>query len=230
MNDLQLYEKFASDWWCPRGGIFRSLRGISKFRLELISRWIPDIQNKTLVDLGCGGGLLSAPLSKKGAIVTGVDLSAASLREAKAHSAESAQYIQSDIRHVPLPDKMADVVLLADVLDHLADYPVALAEARRILKPGGYVFINTINRNLVSKLLAVTIAENINLVPKGTHDPSMFIRPSELEEAATNAGFKVIEWQGERPAIAKTVRNWAIHFAPCRNLSVAYSALLMAVE
>jgi len=225
-NDLELYETYAEDWWLPSGGMFSSLRGISKFRLALINNWIPEIAELDVVDLGCGGGLLSAPLSRAGSRVTGVDISAGSLAQALNHSDPTARYIQSDIRKVPLPNEHADVVILADVLDHIPNYEVVLREAARLLRPGGRVFINTINRNPLSRLLAITVGENIGLVPKGTHDYELFIKPQELQERAEAEGFRVESWQGERPAFIRTVRNWAIHFVGTDSLSIAYSALL----
>ncbi len=227
-NNLEIYETYASEWWHPAGGKFRSLRGISEFRLNLLRRWVPAIHEKTVLDLGCGGGLLCAPLSMDGAMVIGVDLSAASLEQARNHSAATARFFKADVRSVPLPDRSADVVLIADVLDHIPDYEQVLAEARRLLRAGGCVFINTINRNFFSRLLAVTVGENIGLIPKGTHDPALFIRPEELSAAAERQDFSVAFWQGERPALRSTIREWAIYFAPCRSLAVAYSALLVA--
>lgn len=229
-NDLEMYEQYANEWWQQSSGRFRSLQGISIFRLLLLEAWVPTLEGKVVYDLGCGGGLLSAPLSQKGAIVTGIDRSAASIREAEKHSAASARYLQSDFREVPLPDGSADLILLADVLDHLPDYEKVLAEAKRLLRPSGRVFVNTINRNLLSKLLAVHLAENIGLVPKGTHDPNLFIRPTELASASKRVGLNVIAWQGERPDLGKTIRKWALHFAASRSLALAYSALLAPVK
>lgn len=225
-NDLEMYETFATDWWNRDSGRFRSLQGISEFRLQALTEWIPGIERKTVVDLGCGGGLLCAPLSHRGCRVIGVDRSPASLRVAEEHSAPSARYIEADIRHVPLPDECADVVILADVLDHLPDYDIALREAVRLLRPHGLVYVNTINRNFLSWLLAIVVGENVGLIPKGTHDFALFIRPAELVDAARKAGLTVKGFQGERPDLARTIRHWAIHFAPTRSLSVAYSAFL----
>lgn len=228
-NDLSMYELYAHEWWASSRSRFRSLQGISKFRLQTLQQWVPDICKKDVIDLGCGGGLLSAPLSKLGANVIGVDISQRSLAEATKQSAPSARYLCSDVRDVPLPSHSADVVIIADVLDHIPNYPRVLIEARRLIRDDGYLYINTINRNFFSKFLAVTLGENIGLVPKGTHDPSLFIKPRELEDAAQSSGFRVLDWKGERPAIWETVSTWSIHFAPSKSLLIAYSALLAPV-
>ena len=225
-NDLELYENYAEEWWDPESPRFKSLQHITPFRLELLESWIPELTSLRIIDLGCGGGLLAAPLSKRGARVTGIDRSPGSVAQAKKHSDPSAVFFAGDIRHVDLPDASAELVLLADVLDHIHDYELVLAETYRLLVPGGYAFVNTINRTFLAKLLAVTIGENIGLVPPGTHDPAMFIRPKELASHAEAVGFRVCKWQGERPAIRKTWNSWAVHFAPMKSLSVAYSALL----
>ncbi len=225
-NNLDIYEDFSEEWWEAASPVFRSLQKITIYRLQLLRKWIPDLHSQTVVDLGCGGGLLSSPLSKSGSKVYGFDISLKSLAQARKHSAESAVYAWGDIRSVDFPSASADVVLLADVLDHLPDYEKTLAEAFRIVRPGGKVFVNTLNRTILCRLLAVHVAENIGLVPKGTHDPKLFIRPAELQKAAGRQGLHVLSWQGERPALRETWRTWAIHFAGTKSLSIAYSALL----
>ena len=229
-NDLDIYERHAHEWWEPGSPTFRSLQAITKFRLSLIDRWFGDVSGKTILDLGCGGGLLSAPLSERGAKMIGVDLSPASVEEARKRSRSDAQYICADIRTVPLPSRIADHIILGDVLDHVSDYHRVLEETSRLLRPGGLAFMSTINRNPLASFLAVTVGENIGLVPKGTHDPKMFVKPKELAEKAERAGLKLLRWQGERPALGKTVRTWAIHFASCRSLSIAYSGLFQRLS
>jgi len=229
-NDLQLYERYAHEWWEAGSPTFRSLQAITKFRLALLQRWFGEVSGKTVLDLGCGGGLLCAPLSHRGGKVTGVDLSPASLEQAKRRSAADAQYFAADIRNVPLPPRIADLIILGDVLDHIPDYESVLGETARLLKPGGLVFMSTLNRNPLASFLAVTVGEGIRLVPKGTHDPKFFVKPKELAEKAERVGLEAIEWQGERPAIRKTVRTWAVHFTACRSLSIAYSGLFRRVS
>lgn len=215
--------------------MFRSLQGITKFRLQLIEAWCGPFSGKCVIDLGCGGGLLAVPVHALNADVVGLDLSGKSLAAARAQAGKSkslgaASFLLSDFRRTPLRSGIADVVLLADVLDHVSDYKLCLAEAARLLKTGGRVYVSTINRNLLSWLLAIVLGENLGLVPKGTHDHRLFIRPRELEVAANLVGLRVLSWQGEKPHLRKTLRNWAIHFAPTRSLSVAYSVLLQRGE
>lgn len=227
VNDLTLYDKFADQWW-ERGGrsVFRSLQGITKFRLALIDEWCGSLAGQTVIDLGCGGGLLAAPLSAGGAAVVGMDLSLASLRAAKAESKLASGYIQGDMLRLPIASGSADVVLLADVLDHIPNYQQVLAEARRVVKRDGKIFVSTINRNFWSWILAIQIGENIGLIPKGTHDYRLFIRPMELKTSAMQVGLRVVAWKGEQVDLLKTIRGWAIHFVPSRSLRIAYSALM----
>ena len=227
-NDLSIYERFASEWWEPQSPRFRSLQKVTEFRLQVIDNWFGSVKGATVVDLGCGGGLLSVPMLERGANVIGVDLSSGSLETAKRMSNGKGKYLQGDIRKVELPNGCADFVLLADVLDHIQDYFKALAEARRILKPGGLLYVNTINRTFRSWFFALLLGEGTGLIPRGTHDFRLFIRPHELAKAAKLQRFSLVEMQGEAPSISSTVRDWAITFRASNSKAVAYSALFKA--
>lgn len=222
-NDLSIYSKYAEEWWRPGSPRFRSLQNLTPFRLEMIREACGPVQGKRLYDLGCGGGLLAVPLLDDGAIVTGVDLSAESLRVARVAARGRGTFIEGDVTRVELPSDSADIVLLADVLDHVPDYHRALAEAARLTKPGGTVFAGTINRTIASYIAAIVLGEGLRLVPPGTHRHDMFITPEELLSAAKMAGLRHQHTYGERIAVWDTVSRWAVTFKRSARCSVAYS-------
>lgn len=226
-NDLDLYERNGKDWWDPRSKTFRSLQSVNAFRIGLIREWIGDrLCGAVVVDLGCGGGLLAEPLLEAGARVIGVDLSQQSLRTAADRPGTQPRlYVRADLARPPVADGIADVVVLADVLEHVPDVEAALAAAGRIAKEGGLVYVNTINRTRRASLLAVTLAEGLGMVPRGTHDPALFVRPDELCEKASRHGLKLLRMQGEAPALWRTLRRWTVALRASRSLAVLYSAL-----
>lgn len=225
-NDLDLYERHAGDWWDDRSDAFRSLHGVNRFRAKLVEEWFGErIPGARVVDLGCGGGLLSRPMLERGASVVGVDLSHGSLRAARAKLDGRSLFVRGDATCTPLRDGCADLVLLADVLEHVPDPALPLHEAARLLRPGGLVYVNTINSGLRARLLAVTLAEGLGLVPRGTHDPACFIAPEDLERMAAAAGLRILKLQGERPALLRTIRRWTVELEKSPSSAVTYSAL-----
>ena len=223
-NDLALYERRAAEWWSPRSSAFRSLHSVNEFRLALLEDWIgSDLRSRTVVDLGCCGGLLALPLALRGASVIGVDVSHASLRSAADRMGN--RFLCGDALRVPLASASADVVLLADVVEHVGDVAGIVREAARLLRAGGVAYVNTLNRTRRAKLLAVDVAETVGLIPRGTHDPSLFVDPDRLRSEAWRSGLVLEEIQGERVNVLKTVSRWAIVLERSDDLSVAYSAL-----
>jgi len=183
-----------------------------------------------VVDLGCGGGLLAEPLARAGARVVGVELGAATVAAARSHVRDGAAdgsllYVRADVQRAPLADGCADVVLIADVLEHLPSWRGAMAEAARLLRPGGLLYANTINQTWRARLLAVGVAESIGLIPRGTHDFRLFIRPNELIGDAQTRGLELLHLQGERPRLWRTLRTRAIHLVPAATSALAYSVL-----
>jgi 2-polyprenyl-6-hydroxyphenyl methylase/3-demethylubiquinone-9 3-methyltransferase len=225
-NDLQIYEQHGDSWWDAGVREFASLQSISRFRLGVLRSWLgAELPAGRVVDLGCGGGLMSVPLGAMGALVVGVDLSPRSLRCAAAQAEERCSFVHGDISATPLRDGCADLVLLCDVLEHVDDMPGALAESARLLAPGGAVFVSTIDRSRWARFLAVTVAEGLRLIPPGTHDPAMFRRPAEVDAAARVAGLHRAAIQGERVAIWSTLRHWAIRLVAGDSIKVSYSVL-----
>jgi 2-polyprenyl-6-hydroxyphenyl methylase/3-demethylubiquinone-9 3-methyltransferase len=230
-NDLTIYESHAREWWNPRSPWFRSLHGVHEYRSALLDEWLgARLRAATVVDLGCGGGLLAEPLARAGARVVGVELGHASVAAARAHLHEAAadgrlDYVRADALRAPLADGCADVVVIADVLEHVPSWRAAIAEAARLLRPGGLLYANTINRTWWARLLAVVVAESIGLVPRGTHDHRLFIRPDELVADAKERGLALVRLCGERPRLWRTLRTRAIHLAPAQSTRLAYSVL-----
>ena len=224
-NDLTIYSRFAEEWWVPGAPRFRSLQNITPFRLELIDELVGDCSGKCVFDIGCGGGLISVPLLDRGAVVTGIDISKESIQVAKEATKGRGTFLVGDAREVPLPDASADIVLLMDVVDHIKDYSRAVSEAYRLVKPGGYVYLGTINRTWQSWIGAIVLGEGLRLIPPGTHDHSMFVTPQELEAVGRSAGLTFIKSQGERVLLAPTILRWAVTLARSKSCALAYSML-----
>lgn len=224
-NDLDVYERHAASWWDREHSAFRSLHSVNDFRVALLDEWLAgELAGAHAVDLGCGGGLLCAALRERGARVLGLDLSLASLRSARAQL--GGAFVRADLCRVPLREGIADIVLLADVVEHVRDPAVALAQAARLLRPGGACYVSTINRTAKARWLAVHVAEGVGLIPRGTHDAELFVSPAELEHGALAAGLTLERVQGERVRVWPTLRRRAIVLERGADLSVAYSALL----
>ena len=214
------------DWWDPACREFESLRRVSRFRLQLLTQWLGETwSNRTVVDLGCGGGLLALPLAERGARVLGVDIASEALRAARQRGTDTFFAVAGTMEDCPVRDAHADVVLLADVLEHVEQPRAAVAEAARLLRPGGHLFVNTIDRTLRSRLLAITLAEGLGFVPKGTHLWRMFVRPAELDSMAQAAGLERERLTGESPRLLATVRHRAVELRESSSTAVGYAAL-----
>jgi 2-polyprenyl-6-hydroxyphenyl methylase/3-demethylubiquinone-9 3-methyltransferase len=188
--ELQKFSELAHRWWDPTSE-FRPLHEINPLRLEWINALVP-LAGKKVLDVGCGGGILAESMARKGADVTGIDLSEKALKVADLHSLESGVPVHYEL--ISAEDIAArepgtyDVVTCMEMLEHVPD-PAAIVHAcASLVKPGGKVFFSTINRNPKSYLFAVIGAEYIlRLLPRGTHDYSKFITPSELAQYIRNA-------------------------------------------
>jgi 2-polyprenyl-6-hydroxyphenyl methylase/3-demethylubiquinone-9 3-methyltransferase len=192
--ELEKFSQLAHKWWDPNSE-FKPLHDINPLRLEYIDRHA-GLSGKTVLDVGCGGGILSESMAALGARVTGIDLGDKPLQVAKLHLLESS--LQVDYRKVAVEELAAekpehyDVVTCLEMLEHVPDPNSVIGACVKLVKPGGWVFFSTLNRNPKSYLLAVIGAEYIlNMLPRGTHDYAKFIKPSELAQSCRNAGLSL---------------------------------------
>jgi 2-polyprenyl-6-hydroxyphenyl methylase / 3-demethylubiquinone-9 3-methyltransferase len=197
--ELQKFAALAHRWWDPASE-FKPLHEINPLRLGLIDR-VTNLQGKRVLDVGCGGGILSESMSRKGAEVTGIDLGEKALKVAQLHGLESGVKVDYRLISVEaLANEMPqsfDVVTCMELLEHVPD-PAAVVEAcTKLLKPGGTVFFSTINRNPKAYMYAVVGAEYVlNLLPRGTHEYEKFIKPSELVSWCRQAGLSGFNFKG----------------------------------
>ncbi|MFB6348641.1 bifunctional 2-polyprenyl-6-hydroxyphenol methylase/3-demethylubiquinol 3-O-methyltransferase UbiG [Moraxella sp. ZJ142] len=206
-DEIGKFTKLAEEWW-NRTGAFKSLHDINPLRLN----WIEDRVNehygsslvdKSVVDIGCGGGILAHSLAVRGAGVLGVDLGDENLKAAAIHAAKTGMDKRASFRCVPAEVLAAeqpaayDVVTCMEMLEHVPDPSAIVQACYDLLKPGGVCVMSTINRNPKSYLFAIIGAEYVlNLVDKGTHDYHKFITPAELDQMAVRAGFNRMDMTG----------------------------------
>ena len=198
-QEIAKFEELASRWWDPDSE-FKPLHEINPLRLEYINRR-SSLKDKKVVDVGCGGGILAESMALKGANVLGIDMGKAPLSVAQLHKLESGAELEyQQITAEELAAKEAgqyDVVTCMEMLEHVPDPASVIAACSKLVKPDGHVFFSTINRNPKSYLFAIVGAEYImQMLPKGTHDYSKFIKPSELENWARAADLHLRELTG----------------------------------
>lgn len=196
-TELAKFSALAHRWWDPLSE-FRPLHDINPLRLDYIDRQTGGLTAKRVLDVGCGGGILSEAMARRAADVTGLDLSEKALKVAQLHALESGTRI--DYRLQGVEDFAAanagtfDVVTCMEMLEHVPDPAQTVAACAELLRPGGLAVFSTINRNPKSYLFAVIGAEYVlRLLPRGTHEYARFIRPSELCRHARNAGLDAID-------------------------------------
>ena len=197
--EVRKFEELASRWWDPHSE-FKPLHDINPLRLGYIDR-IAGLNGKRVLDVGCGGGILSESMAASGAEVTGIDMGEAPLEVARLHLLESGQEV--DYQRIPveqLAEQMPaafDVVTCMEMLEHVPDPGSIIQACHDLVKPGGKVFFSTLNRNPKSYLLAIVGAEYVlSMLPRGTHDFAKFIRPSELDRWIRQAGLHSIDISG----------------------------------
>lgn len=231
-NDLTLYEDRATSFWDEDDPFFRSLRSVGEFHLGLIDRqWGSALAGARVADLGCGGGRMAVALAERGALVTGIDRSHAALAAGRAEAERrglDVQFLHGDLFDAPLATGDFDFVVLGDVLEHVTPPSAAITEAARLLAPRGRMFANTFDRTALSSLAVVHLAETLRLVPPGTHDPKLFVRPSELEEYAASAGLRIERIVHERPRLLRSLRTWTIHLTEATS-GPGYSAFMSRI-
>jgi len=195
-TEINKFSSLAHHWWDPTSE-FKPLHAINPLRLDWIQKHA-EIQGKKVLDIGCGGGILTESLAKSGANAKGIDLSEKALKVADLHSLETGIAVQYEyISAEDLAVKEAgqyDVVTCMEMLEHVPDPQSIIKACSALVKPGGKVFFSTLNRNPKSYLLAVIGAEYIlRMLPKGTHDYKKFIKPSELNGFLQDAGLEMNE-------------------------------------
>lgn len=190
--ELAKFSDLAHHWWDPESE-FRPLHQINPLRLAWINGFVP-LKGQTVLDVGCGGGILSDAMARKGATVLGIDLATKSLRVAQLHALEAAtpsiQYreVSAEALAVDMPCNF-DVVTCMEMLEHVPDPSSVVRACAQLVKPGGWVFFSTLNRNLKSMLFAIVGAEYLlKLLPRGTHEYARLIKPSELAQWCRSAG------------------------------------------
>jgi 2-polyprenyl-6-hydroxyphenyl methylase / 3-demethylubiquinone-9 3-methyltransferase len=197
--EIEKFSQLAHKWWDPNSE-FKPLHDINPLRLNYIDRQA-GLSGKTVLDVGCGGGILSESMAKMGAHVTGIDLSDKALQVARLHLLESGN--QVDYRKVAVEILAAerpasfDIVTCLEMLEHVPDPGSVISACARLVKPGGHVFFSTLNRNPKSYLFAIIGAEYVlSMLPRGTHDYAKFIKPSELAQYCRNANLAVSDITG----------------------------------
>lgn len=199
-RELDKFAVLAARWW-DQESEFKPLHDINPLRLKYIESRAQGLLGKKVLDVGCGGGILSESMARSGAIVTGIDMSSEPLNVARLHLYESGLQIEyQQITAEALANSAAgsfDIVTCMEMLEHVPNPASVIQACQRLVKPNGHVFFSTLNRNLKAYLLAVVGAEYVlQLLPKGTHDYAKFIRPSELARWAEQSDLTVKNFTG----------------------------------
>ena len=199
-QELAKFGDLAHRWWDPDGE-FKPLHQINPLRLDWIAG-LATLPGSDVLDVGCGGGILSESMARRGARVLGIDLSAKPLKVAQLHAMETG-VAQLDYREVAVEQLAAerpasfDVVTCMEMLEHVPEPASVIRACAQLVKPGGRVFFSTLNRNAKAFLLAIVGAEHVlGLLPKGTHEYAKFVKPSELARFAREAGLDVDQFKG----------------------------------
>jgi 2-polyprenyl-6-hydroxyphenyl methylase / 3-demethylubiquinone-9 3-methyltransferase len=198
-REIARFDVVAQRWWDPAGE-FKPLHALNPVRLAYIERRAA-LKGKRVLDVGCGGGLLSEAMARAEAIVTGIDLAPMTIEVAQLHALDSrvtVSYLrQSAETHALEHPSEYDLIVCMEMLEHVPDPMSVLRAMHTLVKPGGYVFLSTLNRNLKSYLLSIVGAEYVlDLLPRGTHTYERFIRPSELARWSRAVGLTLEDASG----------------------------------
>ena len=218
-NELEKFSQLAHRWW-DKNSEFKPLHEINPLRIEWIDRHVK-LAGKTVLDIGCGGGILAESMAERGATVTGIDLSEKALGVARLHLLESGNKVdylyQSAEELAKSSATRFDIVTCMEMLEHVPEPASVVAACAALVKPGGHVFFSTINRNAKAYALAVIGAEFIlKMLPRGTHEYAKFIKPAELSRWAKSAGLQPDEILG------LTYNPLSSKYRLCQNTDVNY--------
>lgn len=198
-NNLLYYDRWATDWW-NKDATVAPLARLNPLRFQFFDTYISSWQGISVLDIGCGGGFTCEFLAKRGAMVTGLDQSAACIQAAAGHAKSaglSICYQQGEAEALPFEANIFDVVVCVDVLGHVESPASTIAEIARVLRPGGQFCFDTINRTWQSKVVMIWLLENLlRQIPQGVHDWRKFITPFELRQLMTAQGLETIEIAG----------------------------------
>lgn len=203
-NDPRQYDEMAAEWWRPRGA-FTALHWIAEARAALIPP--ASREGALLLDVACGAGLLAPHVRGKGYRHVGVDLSPTALPQAAEHGVHA---VRGDAQRLPFADASVDVVTAGEILEHVPDLAVTIAETARVLRPGGLLVLDTIAATAIATLILVTIGERVpGGAPKGIHDPKLFVDREALVAEYARHGIE-LELRGLRPSFRDALA-WAAH-------------------
>lgn len=196
--EVAKFAQHAEAWW-DLDGPLKTLHDINPARLEWIQELVP-LQGKTVLDIGCGGGVLSEGMAKAGAIVTGLDVEVDAIQSATLHAkAEglSIQYLCQPVEQYVGDTHLFDVITCMEMLEHVADPQLVIHHAARLLKPQGWLLLSTINRTIKAYAVVIIAAEYLlNIIPRQTHDYDKLIKPSELSAMVRAEGFETVSISG----------------------------------
>ncbi|MCU4183195.1 bifunctional 2-polyprenyl-6-hydroxyphenol methylase/3-demethylubiquinol 3-O-methyltransferase UbiG [Acidiferrimicrobium sp. IK] len=219
-NDPRQYDDLADAWWDPRGA-FAMLHWLAEARAGLVPAAARP--GAVLVDLGCGGGLLAPHLAAKGYHHVGVDVTGSALRRARDHG---VTVVRADAATVPLRDEVADVVCAGEILEHVTDPAAVVAEACRLLRPGGRLVVDTIAATRLATLVAVEIAERVpGAAPAGIHDPALFVDRDALVRACAAHGVE-LRLRGLRPRW-RELAGWAAGRRPAVTMVPVWTTAVL---
>ena len=184
IEDTAIYDDYAADWWSSQRYLPRGLHALVKPRMKWFTRTAGSWTGKRVLDLGCGGGFMAEAIADQGADVIGIDPVVSTLEVARRHAVSRGLHIRYRIgraESIPLDDRSVDRVVCVDVLEHVDDLAACCREIARVLKPGGRLLFDTINRTWLSRLVVIGLYERLlQVAPHGTHDYQKLIRPDEL--------------------------------------------------